>query len=794
MWLSSGRVRQGEIVRRGWLTGTGVVLLGATVLLAVLGAAEYRKLFVPPGRFVQPKRVGFVAETGPSGLPLPLSYRTYEAVSATVPAGIRLGRAAALPEAAAGSGQVTERTLVIDSAFWDIAHLSVVAGRPLLSSDGDPGQPSVCVVRRGLEAGLGAPGDTVGREVRTPVGSCIVVGLVASEVLHYWFPEAGVLVQWQGKEPALDARLAAFVDYNIFHVSYELPVGTSATVLQEQLARSDGSFPRSERLIAIGVSSYLFPGRAVAAARSAGVSAAFGLGLGILGALMMVYLDVMRRRDELEVLWAIGASPALYFGRVFMQNVVRYGLVGTLVVVVALGAALARSPAGGSLQNTLWVALASAGLSCVVLSLLDAAGRAYWLHRFRRTTPRRRPSTARPMLRGLLLLQTCAAMLLICAFSYREAYSALTSGSLGMSPDQVSVAELRGPGRLESRMVAETSVKLMSRLGAIPGVQAVSVTSSNPVAVSPWTTTVTIEGGGQFLNGPSRDGRVVVTPGKTAVGPGFVAAVGARVLSGREFTSDDDSASRRVALVNESMARTYWGQATPLGRRLKFRPARDSGEDWAEVVGVVSDMQHEGYRGKLKPEAYVSVLQEKSTASVLFVLLRGRSLSTHTEEIQGVIAGEAPQLAIRRVFLLGDEARRSVDTLRRATVFFNVLAVLGVMAGCFAAVLTTLSLADARRRELGVRMALGAGTFAIAATLLRPIIRAGGVAAAGGIAAGVGVNRWLGAIDPDVAGASPAGLLLSILGIVFPLLFSGVAVALVWRRRLPSELLRESSS
>lgn len=192
------------------------------------------------------------------------------------------------------------------------------------------------------------------------------------------------------------------------------------------------------------------------------------------------------------------------------------------------------------------------------------------------------------------------------------------------------------------------------------------------------------------------------------------------------------------------------------------------------------------------PEAYVSILQEKSTASVLFVLLRGRSLSMNAAEVQHVTAEAAPQLAIRRIFVLSDEARRSVETLRRAATFFGVVAVLGVFASCFAACATALSLADVRRRELGVRMALGASTFAIAETVLRPLMQAGALATAGGIAVGIGVSRWLAAIDPDVAGASPAGLLLSILGIVLPLLFSGVAVAVAWRRRPPSELIRDS--
>lgn len=189
---------------------------------------------------------------------------------------------------------------------------------------------------------------------------------------------------------------------------------------------------------------------------------------------------------------------------------------------------------------------------------------------------------------------------------------------------------------------------------------------------------------------------------------------------------------------------------------------------------------------------YVSILQEKSTASVLFVLLRGRSLSMNAAEVQHVTAEAAPQLAIRRIFVLSDEARRSVETLRRAATFFGVVAVLGVFASCFAACATALSLADVRRRELGVRMALGASTFAIAETVLRPLMQAGALATAGGIAVGIGVSRWLAAIDPDVAGASPAGLLLSILGIVLPLLFSGVAVAVAWRRRPPSELIRDS--
>ena len=619
----------------------------------------------------------------------------------------------------------------------------------------------------------------------------MVVGVADDDALNYWFSGPAIVMLWNGLQNSLDRRLKGLEDHGIIYLLFRLPPTVSQRALQDLLRKTlmrDG-YP----LVVGSIPAFLFPERLRAAARTAGISAAVGLCLGVVGALMLLLLDVALCLPELHIRHLLGATPASYFRTTLLRDLGRNAVAVAPVIACAVTLALACSPTQPSVPVTLKIALPVACLVAVVFSLTAVSLRAGWLRLLgRRTSVFNRPWSVRPAIRLVLLVQACGAMLLICALAYREAYTSLVSVPLGMSLDSVIVAELQSAVMADRRSLSDATARLIDSLRPISGVRCASVTLSNPVADQGFTATVAIEGVGQFLNGRSRDGRRVITPGRNVVGPGFVTCVGGRVIGGRDITWEDTSSARRVVLVNETMARTYWHGESPLGRRLKFRPTNDFSEEWAEVVGVVSDIQHEGYRGKVKPEAYLSILRENRVSNVMFVVVEGPKIRKQSTVAQAAVSGAVLTFRLRRMFSLREEGQAAVGTLRVAANFLIVTAGLGFVSQWFAALLGAISYAESHRRDLGVRMALGARLAGLVGPMVRAFAAAGVTAILLGITSGYGLTRSLATFDPDLGGVTyTRGFVLSILAITSSLLVSGVFVARTWRKRSPIELLRE---
>jgi len=330
---------------------------------------------------------------------------------------------------------------------------------------------------------------------------------------------------------------------------------------------------------------------------------------------------------------------------------------------------------------------------------------------------------------------------------------------------------------------------LVTRARSAPGIVAASVSLGNPVADSRWRVTLAVEGVGQFLNGDAPEPGKPRPPGCQVVGPFFAEAVGGRLLSGRDIEWDDGIAGRRVALVNRQAAMAYWGRIDVLGRRLKLRPTDDFGEDWAEVVGVVDNMQHEGFRGAMRPEIYLSVLREAQQRASLFVLLRGAPVST---EYAYEIADTARDtFRPTRVFTLRQEADKSVATLWQATAFLTSTAVLAMVSQLAAVWLGIYVYLRVHSREVGIRIAFGEPTSVSCWWLARRSVRAAILPTGLGLIGGSLLCSAIVAFDPDVSPPGPTAFLVASSVSLLSAAVSCWLFATTWFQRAPAALLRE---
>ena len=278
-------------------------------------------------------------------------------------------------------------------------------------------------------------------------------------------------------------------------------------------------------------------------------------------------------------------------------------------------------------------------------------------------------------------------------------------------PDQIQMVRLSLPQVVarEPERVIRLQKDILDQLAAIPGVVAVGFASALPLENNRNGIVVAVEG----VTEPGR-----MPPNRTYrhASPGLFAAQGSLLLAGRDFTWEDVFDRRRVAIVSENMARESWGEpARAIGKRIRI--GRDA--PWTEVVGVVENIQ--------------AFLQEVTAA-------------VHA------VNASVPLADVRT---LGDAYRQS---MARTSFTVTLIAIAAAMAVALAVVGVYGVLAYAvarRRREVGIRVALGAQPREVRALFVRQGLRLTSLGGILGVAASAAVSRSLSPLLYDVTALDP---------------------------------------
>jgi predicted permease len=297
---------------------------------------------------------------------------------------------------------------------------------------------------------------------------------------------------------------------------------------------------------------------------------------------------------------------------------------------------------------------------------------------------------------------------------------------------------------------------LFTRLEALPGVTAAGGTTRLPLGSTNITTKVDVEG---------RD----VPPGERPEVEfrralhNYFTAMGIPVLRGRVFNPTDGPTAPPVIVINQTMARRLFGEADPIGRRIRMGPS----SPWSTVVGVIGDVRHSGLEAAPAPEMYVPGLQGPPTNPFIVMRTAGDPASlaaTLRAEVQSI----DKTIAAYDIRTMTQVRAESVSQRRFVLILvgaFGVLALVMAAVGVYGVMALIVS---ERTEEIGIRLALGAQPAAV----LRLIVVQGLTLAAAGIAIGVVMSLLLapllrtqlygvGALDPATLGAVPL-LLLSV--------------------------------
>jgi putative ABC transport system permease protein len=352
-------------------------------------------------------------------------------------------------------------------------------------------------------------------------------------------------------------------------------------------------------------------------------------------------------------------------------------------------------------------------------------------------------AVGRRLQRSFVVVQVAVAVSLsLGAGLLVKSFARLTAVEPGFQPQHLVAARL-APGDSSRFQILES---IRSRIATLPGVEAAVLAFDLPFAQQSFSSVAVPEGRTQNeATAPAIAGNVVTG--------GYFEALGIALRRGRTFDAGDAPNAPPVAVVNETLARAFWPDQDPLGRRLRIG---DSEEPSTTVVGVVGDTRQRSLAEAPVP-TYYAPLEQSPWVDGMYVIIRTAPTAAGVVgALRRVVREVAPSLPVTDVAVSTELIARSVRAPRfRALVLavFGAVAVIVALVGVYGLIAYSVT---TRRRELGIRVALGAAPRGLVGQVVGEGMRLALAGVAIGIALALGLTRVLQSLLFDVTPHDPA--------------------------------------
>jgi putative ABC transport system permease protein len=765
--LSTRALRRARLAS-GFIIATLALCIGATVgVFSIVNAVLFRGLpYHEPGRLVWLSSVRTDRPDAPFSLPEFMDLRE---------------RARAVDLAAYANWSATLRTasvtqrlqgLRISAAAFGLLGAQPSAGRLLRASDDAVDAPRVVLLAYGFwEQNYRGRADAVGATIRLNGDPYTIVGVLPR---HFPLPlrDFDVIAPLV---PDRDPRRHVRGSVNFLRVFGRLRDGATPEAAERELTAATAdlraSFP-TEYATKLGVRVTPMQRYIVADSRLTllVLLACVGLmlAIGFANVLNLLLIRSTARQGEIAVRRALGASPRHVAGQLLAEGALLAtagAVIGTLVAYWGVALVVATGPATIPRLDEARVdgmvllcvaALLAFAIGVFSLAPLGVALRATPQSALRAAGRTGAGQRGQGKLRGAFIVSQVALAVILSAttVSLLRSLRSLERVELGYRPDSVFVARLSLPAQSYARSADVTRFyeRLHTALERQPGALVSGVVSVAPLSGLLAAVPFTVPSGlpVAYREQPAANFR--------AVSPGYLAAIRARIVAGRGLAESDDAAAPKVALVSRALADRYFGVTGPLGRQVLVDD-NDEGPRPLTVVGVVENLRHVDLHSPPSYDIYIPLRQIHEdgvgfvTNNQFWTVRVGTSAAAFGPLFVQTLRAIDPEVATSEISSMSSyvdgalaSRRFAVALLIGVSVIALVLAAVGVY-GVMAYAVTQ------RRREIGVRLALGAPPRQVARLVLGQALSWSAVGCAlgvtGSLLAGRAVSGLLFGVAPN---------------------------------------------
>lgn len=636
--------------------------------------------------------------------------------------------------------------------FFQVVRTEPVLGRLFAATDE---QAAVAVLGYGLwQRRFGGQPDAVGRTVRLDSVPYTIIGVLPP---RFQFPERDVDA-WVPLQPTTDDRQSTA--FWLRTVARLQPGVSLAQAQQEMSAIAARLGAQREQDRDLGVTLVGLREEIAGPYRAPLVM----LTVAVVGVLLIACVNVASmltargaaRRQEVAIRTALGASRRRVGRQLLTESMVLFlagGLLGvglgSLVLRVLLRVAPPALAFLGDMSldgPMLGIALAMAALTGLLFGVLPSwktAGADFVNVVAASGKGAARRSVSQRFRRVLVVSQIAMAVVVVSSASLMIASLIhaqrvdLGFGTRGVLSARVQVPVSRYPEPAARQRLFD---RLLEEARRLPGVTGAAAGSSVLLGRLPNSASFTIEGRSDTIRQPLT---------MDAVTPDFFRVLQIPLLRGRYFSDSDTADSPRVAIINETTARTYWPHDDPVGKRFTFSDPGDSAA-WMTVVGVVGDTRRAGIDHPVFTESYQPHTQDPRSMTVL--IRSDGDPSQNVSPLRAVVRTLDPDLALAQVAPLDALVNDQIAPRRFNTwllTAFGAAAVALTAIGLYSLLAYLVAL---RRHEMAVRLSIGATPRQVLGLIVRDVSAVVGIGTilgfAGGLAAAASMRGFLFGIAP----------------------------------------------
>jgi putative ABC transport system permease protein len=756
----------------------------------------FYSVLMRPLPFPDPQRVVLVSERARDFPTLSVSWQNFVDWKAQSTSFEELGAARVMTMALTGNGEPEQIPgQMITGNLLHLLGVNVVAGRSLSASDDQPASPAVVLLGYGMwQRKFGGSPDILGRPLTLDRQSYTVIGVLPQgyELLQQTPDIVIAMGPWASKLP----------DDRSWHPGI-YPIGRLKPGVSLAQARSEMS-TIAKRLLEkyptdnIALDAIVNPmhDQLVSQSRPALVTLLCAvifvllIACGNIANLMLTRATARRR--EISIRISLGASDWQIIRQLILEGLLLsiVGAIAGIVLAYLLLPSLLRLagnslPPNANVHIDIHVLLFTALLSVCAGVFFGVAPAGHVrlsdLRAILNESERAGVGKQAKALRSILVVSeiSLALLLLMGAGLFVRSLNRLSAVSLGFSDDHILVADLPVPPAGTALADAHRNIDFyesaLRELHALPGVRTVAAASFLPVSGQGAVIHFNIQGR------PPRNASEYIMANYRTISPAYFEALRIPLLQGRWLEDSDREAAQPVVVINQAMARTYFGNDSPLGKKLQIGATPDKDVPWMMVVGVVGNIK-QSLVSDMPTEMYLPYRQANEVLPV-----RAMSIVLRTEvdpralipELRAAVHRVNPNQPVVRIRTMEENVAQNFSQPRFRTLLLVAFAGIALLIAAIGVYGVMAFAAVQRAGEMAIRMALGCSVERVFLLVVTDGLRLTLMGAGIGTLLGIALGRWIKSLLFGVSATDAATLLAAILVVIV----AGVTASLIPARR-----------